>query len=138
MLLDPQPWIEMCINDFCAGKQDFCSTAEQYFRQCNRHNKHIEWRNEGRCPLSCQPSFVYKQCGSACPRTCQQTAFKCENTCIDGCHCPEDRLLHDGKCISQKECPCYSHGKDRGCRSAHSTRAGLIRACKVLMRVLQP
>ena len=112
MLLDPQPWIEMCINDFCAGKDNFCTTAEQYFRQCNRHNKHIEWRNEGRCPLSCQPSFVYKQCGSACPRTCQQTAFKCDNTCIDGCHCPEDQFLHNGKCISQKECPCYSHGKE--------------------------
>ena len=62
--------------------------------------------------LSCQPSFVYKQCGSVCPRTCQQTAFKCDNACIDGCHCPEDQFLHDGKCISQKECPCYSHGKE--------------------------
>lgn len=111
-VVDPEAWINLCLADFCLGEEGFCSTAAEYFREVNRHGVHVQWRNNNRCPMDCPATFVYKQCGSGCQQTCERHAFKCDETCIDGCHCPDGYVLHNNECIKPDNCPCYSHGEE--------------------------
>ena len=110
-ILDVEPWIEMCINDFCAGN-GICETATAYFRECSRLGMPIHWRNANRCPLECSSGKVYRQCGSSCPLTCRQTAYICDEQCVDGCHCEPGKFLQNGTCIEKNECPCFSRGEE--------------------------
>ena len=49
---------------------------------------------------------VYKQCGSACTPTCENTNPICTKQCVSGCHCPQEKPLWDGnKCITKAMCP---------------------------------
>ena len=59
------------------------------------------------CPpvQQCPAGQVYKECGSACPPTCDQTPRVCTDQCIQGCFCSDGLVLHDGKCIPLRQCP---------------------------------
>ncbi|GFR27036.1 von Willebrand factor [Trichonephila clavata] len=111
-LVDPKAYYETCKMDSCgceSGGSCYCSSLTEYFRECIRLGGKIEggWRSEELCPLSCSGGMIYKDCGTSCPETCKGTVYDCEdNRCIDGCHCPEGTVLHNGECIERLNCPC--------------------------------
>ncbi|XP_033114280.1 mucin-2-like, partial [Anneissia japonica] len=123
-----EPYYEACQEDVCncnCSRTDCaCNSYEAYARECARHKVYIDWRTEERCPITCDAGLVSKQCGSSCPRTCSSATYDClDNHCIDGCHCPDDKVLHNNMCIEHSECPCnyqckeYSSGSyiESGC-----------------------
>lgn len=64
--------------------------------------------------ISCTGDMKYNDCGSACPKSCDNllTTSKCSEDCIDGCFCPAD-LYYDKytkKCIPRTQCSCYRDG----------------------------
>ena len=63
------------------------------------------------CPpvQQCPAGQVYKECGSACPATCDQTPRVCTDQCVQGCFCSNGLVLHDGKCIPPSQCPPVQH-----------------------------
>lgn len=57
--------------------------------------------------------MVYSDCGTSCPKTCKNTVYDCEdNHCLDGCHCPDGTVLHNGQCVEKRDCPCMHNGKE--------------------------
>ncbi|XP_070575061.1 mucin-5AC-like [Ptychodera flava] len=116
-IVSPDAYYQACKEDVCGcqgnGGDCQCNSYEAYAKECNRHGVTIQWRNENRCPFACQGGMVYDQCGSSCPKTCKKTAYHCINDqCIDGCHCPQGTVLHEGVCIRQEECPCIHGGRE--------------------------
>ena len=115
-VVDPTPFFEACREDVCFGSEarenkSFCNAMAAYFRECARHGVSVEWRSESRCPASCPAGLVYRNCGSSSPATCEiQNPIVDDKDCIDGCHCPEGKVLHDGQCITASECPCMYGG----------------------------
>ena len=54
----------------------------------------------------CPPGMVYQQCGSLCPRTCQNIdLLDCPSGCASGCFCPNGQVMQDGRCIDSILCP---------------------------------
>ena len=66
---------------------------------------------------SCPGGQVYKDCGSACPRTCPAINYgmdeDCPDTCVSGCQCPDNLYLDIGgdKCVPVEECSCVVNRK---------------------------
>ena len=63
--------------------------------------------------VNCTNGMVYEPCGSACPRTCANqgsSKFRCQDQCVDGCHCPRGTVFQNGRCYKLEECPC-EHNK---------------------------
>merc|ERR1712228_846174 len=62
------------------------------------------------CPEICGANEVWMNCGSACPRTCQNMygppSF-CTDDCVEGCFCQRRYVRNEqtGECVSKKECP---------------------------------
>ena len=49
--------------------------------------------------------MVYQQCGSLCPRTCQNIdLLECLSGCAPGCFCPNGQVMQDGRCIDAILC----------------------------------
>ncbi|KAG8199486.1 hypothetical protein JTE90_009334 [Oedothorax gibbosus] len=119
-LVDPHNYFEACKFDYCGcGFSDnyscSCDSLAEYFRECSRLGGKVEggWRSENLCPLSCPEGMLYSDCGSSCPRTCRGTVYDCEDSrCVDGCHCPEGRVLHEGRCVERASCPCMHNGRE--------------------------
>ncbi|CAI9718657.1 Hypothetical predicted protein [Octopus vulgaris] len=63
----------------------------------------------------CLFGMVYSDCAPPCPRTCASVLGKeisaCNFFCTPGCHCPEDKIYENGKCIDLQDCPCEYEGK---------------------------
>lgn len=58
---------------------------------------------------------IFKECGSACERTCRDLArdVQCSEECIPGCQCPDGQLLNDEKrCVPIVQCPCQYEGRE--------------------------
>ena len=52
--------------------------------------------------------LIYSKCG----RTCANYDKKEEDIiCEAGCFCPNGKLLDNGICIEQEDCPCMESGK---------------------------
>ena len=50
---------------------------------------------------------MYKECGSACPPTCEQPTFDiCAFVCVRGCQCPSGTVLDGDRCILPEDCEC--------------------------------
>ncbi|XP_077861966.1 mucin-2-like [Saccoglossus kowalevskii] len=114
--VNPAPFYAACKEDVCGchgNSSCQCSSYAAYAKECARHGINIVWRYEERCPITCSGGMVYEQCGSACPKTCQKTAYQCEDDhCIDGCHCPNATVKYNNVCIAEDECPCVNSGKE--------------------------
>ena len=49
--------------------------------------------------------MVYQQCGQACPETCDSDENEvCVGGCVEGCFCPNGKVLWNGNCINATEC----------------------------------
>ncbi|XP_050076006.1 chymotrypsin-elastase inhibitor ixodidin-like [Anopheles maculipalpis] len=59
-------------------------------------------------PPVCGENEVYKQCGTACPATCDNmdTVQACTKQCVAGCFCVDGYVLNDkGQCVPKCLCP---------------------------------
>ena len=60
-------------------------------------------------PVGCSGGKAYSECGTACPRTCEnyELDFACVEVCVEGCFCPEGTVeSSDGECIESLKCSC--------------------------------
>lgn len=116
-VVDPTPYFEACREDVCFGTEarenkSYCNAMAAYFRECARHGVNVDWRSENRCPAECPSDMEYRVCGPSSAATCEiQKPIVDDNDCIDGCHCPQGKVLLDGKCITAAECPCTYAGE---------------------------
>ncbi|CAN7937256.1 unnamed protein product, partial [Ixodes hexagonus] len=119
-LVDPKPYSNMCLEDYVSclddqGESCRCSALAEYFRECTRLGGRLEatWRRDDLCPAKCPAGKVYSQCGASCVKTCRDPEATCQSErCVDGCHCPEKTLLHNGLCLRPQQCPCLLHGRE--------------------------
>nr|DBA25392.1 TPA: hypothetical protein GDO54_012926 [Pyxicephalus adspersus] len=112
-----QQFYDWCVYDACGcdsgGDCDcLCTAIATYVEECNQRGIYIRWRSQDLCPMQCDNGLVYEACGPACPLTCrnmeQEPEERCASVaCVEGCFCPRGKVLHDGSCIHQSECPCY-------------------------------
>ncbi|KAL5007191.1 hypothetical protein ScPMuIL_015997 [Solemya velum] len=63
----------------------------------------------------CQDPMLPVEC-LPCQRTCYHVRYPdmtCEEpeSCMAGCVCPEDYVMHDGVCIEEDDCPCIENGE---------------------------
>uniref|UniRef100_H2YMM4 von Willebrand factor n=1 Tax=Ciona savignyi TaxID=51511 RepID=H2YMM4_CIOSA len=119
--VDPIPMVDGCIADVCQcnkeGRQNcHCDAVAQYSRLCMAQTEVVpSWRKPTFCPITCPNDMVYSECASSCPRTCHNLVTpdtECHEHCVDGCTCPEGRLLHDGRCVQEDECSCLHNGRE--------------------------
>ena len=69
--------------------------------------------------MQCTGGQIYKQCLPSEPSTCDLSSNKFfTDFCVEGCDCPGDSVLYNGRCISPQSCPCthnnvtYMSGED--------------------------
>ncbi|KFM75509.1 Papilin, partial [Stegodyphus mimosarum] len=75
------------------------------------------------CPAQanrvCAENQEYKQCGKACPLTCDNYDNPpkiCPAMCVSGCHCLEGFVkAADGRCVKPEECPSKSRNIEKNC-----------------------
>ena len=55
---------------------------------------------------SCPEGMIFQQCGSFCPKTCEEMDNErlCQGICADGCFCPPGQYLRDEKCVDAQFC----------------------------------
>ena len=60
---------------------------------------------------NCPAPFVYDECVSKCPMTCNTMynipSFECMQNCYPGCRCPTGTFLSNNTCVTADECPCH-------------------------------
>ncbi|PIO27467.1 hypothetical protein AB205_0138370 [Aquarana catesbeiana] len=112
-----QQFYDWCVYDACGcdsgGDCDcLCTAIATYVEECNQRGIYIRWRTQDLCPMQCDNSLVYEACGPPCPRTCKNMAQEPEErcasaSCVEGCFCPQGKVLHEGSCVEPPECPCF-------------------------------
>ncbi|XP_069815842.1 SCO-spondin-like [Dendropsophus ebraccatus] len=112
-----QQYYDWCVYDACGCDSGgdcecLCTAIATYVEECNQRGIYIRWRSQDLCPMQCDNGLVYEACGPACPRTCRNLGMDLERhcahlSCVEGCFCPQGKVLHDGGCIDPSECPCY-------------------------------
>ncbi|XP_056407686.1 SCO-spondin-like [Hyla sarda] len=115
-----QQYYEWCVYDACGCDSGgdcecLCTAIATYVEECNQRGIYIRWRSQDLCPMQCDNGLVYEACGPSCPQTCRNLGVNLELhcarlSCVEGCFCPEGKVLHDGGCIDPSECPCYWEG----------------------------
>ncbi|XP_062512708.1 von Willebrand factor-like [Corticium candelabrum] len=85
---------------------------------------------EKACPvlpsLLCLNGKEYRECGTACPQTCQKGPLICTLQCVRGCFCPRALVEHDGQCIKPSKCPRQETSCDQLRNNQTTTCRGLI------------
>ncbi|XP_063003641.1 SCO-spondin-like [Elgaria multicarinata webbii] len=115
-----QQFYEWCVFDACGCDSGgdcecLCTAIATYAEECNQRGVFVRWRSQDLCPMQCDYGLEYDPCGPACPQTCKnfglEPADHCDSvSCVEGCFCPEGKVLHGGRCIDPAECPCYWEG----------------------------
>ncbi|CAI5789335.1 SCO-spondin [Podarcis lilfordi] len=117
-----QQFYEWCIFDACGCDSGgdcecLCTAIATYAEECSQRGVPVRWRSQDLCPMQCDYGLEYDACGPACPPTCKnfglEGAEHCSSealSCVEGCFCPEGKVLHGGHCIDPSECPCYWEG----------------------------
>ncbi|XP_060137056.1 SCO-spondin-like [Zootoca vivipara] len=117
-----QQFYEWCIFDACGCDSGgdcecLCTAIATYAEECSQRGVPVRWRSQDLCPMQCDYGLEYDACGPACPPTCKnfglEGAEHCSSealSCVEGCFCPEGKVLHGGRCIDPSECPCYWEG----------------------------
>ncbi|KAM4677962.1 LOW QUALITY PROTEIN: SCO-spondin-like [Discoglossus pictus] len=112
-----QSYYDWCVYDACGCDSGgdcecLCTSIATYAEECNQRGVYIRWRTQDLCPMQCDNGLIYEACGPACARTCKNLGLEPEEhckslSCMEGCFCPEGKVLHEGSCIDASECPCY-------------------------------
>ncbi|KAL5011079.1 hypothetical protein ScPMuIL_013384, partial [Solemya velum] len=116
-----EPFLSSCIYDMCACGSNpdcLCEILSSYAHECAKAGVRVEWRTPTLCAFGCQENkgFLFDECGPVCPRTCENRhkvlgdiTENCYKPCVASCQCPADKVVHNGACISQDECPDIHH-----------------------------
>ncbi|XP_062838063.1 von Willebrand factor [Anolis carolinensis] len=116
-VVDPEQFINLCEEDMCRCAQDkncHCAVFLEYARTCAQHGVILErWTATSDCRIQCPVGLEYKECTSPCAKTCQSLNVNevCQEKCVDGCSCPEGKLLDGDVCVDSSECSCTHSGK---------------------------
>uniref|UniRef100_UPI00398F30FB von Willebrand factor n=1 Tax=Pristiophorus japonicus TaxID=55135 RepID=UPI00398F30FB len=106
-VVDPQPYLRLCQRKACNGN-DICDSISAYSFRCKLQDICIKWRSNDFCPIQCPNSLVYKPCGINCIRHCESSVNKNATHCLsspaEGCFCPEEKMLLEGKCVTADVC----------------------------------
>ncbi|XP_055930162.1 zonadhesin-like [Argiope bruennichi] len=76
------------------------------------------------CPIVCNENEVFKECGTACPHTCDdlgKPTAVCTLPCVKGCFCKPGYIKNrEGKCILPNFCPvvCGENEEFKECGTA--------------------
>ncbi|XP_039253501.2 uncharacterized protein LOC120330683 isoform X1 [Styela clava] len=127
----PGPYIESCKFDVCSTSIKrtsiyFCVALSAYADECLRKGVILNWRTEDICKEHCSSGNVYKECGPRCVRYCpgviNDSGKICASNerCVSGCHCPDEMVLHEGKCINFEQCPCVDAGTQFANGTSHN------------------
>ncbi|XP_033621844.1 von Willebrand factor [Fukomys damarensis] len=115
-LVDPEPFVALCERSLCPCPQGLacaCPALLEYARTCAQEGLVLYgWTDHSACRPACPAGMEYKECVSPCARTCQSLPVNevCQEQCVDGCSCPEGRLLDEGRCVESAACPCVHAG----------------------------
>ncbi|XP_050572817.1 LOW QUALITY PROTEIN: SCO-spondin-like [Cygnus atratus] len=129
-----QRFYDWCVFDACGCDSGgdcecLCTAIATYAEECGQRGVHIRWRSQDLCPMQCDGGQEYSACGPPCPQTCQNFGLElpehCDTmSCLEGCFCPEGKVLHEGSCIDPAECPCVWEG------IAFPAGAGVQQGCR--------
>ncbi|XP_063689126.1 IgGFc-binding protein-like [Bolinopsis microptera] len=113
--IDVTEYFKGCMYDVCTdptNDDNVCNNAGAYAAACQAAGYPVMgWRSNSFCPLDCEESFVYDDCGRGCYPTCEDPSPEdCKDTCVEGCYCPPGTVLQDGKCIESSDCQCLHEG----------------------------
>ncbi|XP_039268050.2 mucin-5B-like isoform X2 [Styela clava] len=106
-LVDPEKFHKICQFDTKCGKYSYCEAIYGYARICQVEGACIDWRNADFCPFECEEDFVYQACRPGCDYTCAEfnQGVECvDGEVIEGCFCPPDQVLSNGKCEPTTNC----------------------------------
>ncbi|XP_022108237.1 von Willebrand factor-like [Acanthaster planci] len=121
-LSDVKPFIDSCyfilsraLIEKSSFEQGQCDVYAEYSMSCSRIGLHVDWRPKlpnGTCAVSCDHGMVYKECGSACPPTCENfNPEDCGNACVPGCQCTSGTYFDGEMCVTKENCPCFQAGE---------------------------
>ncbi|NXC45571.1 VWF factor, partial [Penelope pileata] len=115
-LVNPEPYIHLCEKDICSCTHGncHCSVFLDYARNCAHKGVILDgWPEESSCKPRCPVGMEYKECVSPCAKTCQSLNINevCYGQCVDGCSCPEGKLLDGEQCIESSDCSCIHSGR---------------------------
>lgn len=74
----------------------------------DRYATHVGQRGPSDPPPQCSDGKVFKSCGTACPRTCDNLGefLICTRNCVIGCFCPSGTVENgDNGCVQPSDCP---------------------------------
>jgi len=112
--LDIRRYFRWCVEDACACPESgrcYCESLMAYAKSCEKENIFINWREHSHCQeeVTCPvKGAVFSVCATACPKTCENMRKfneTCSESCLPGCHCPANLVLHETKCILAEDCP---------------------------------
>lgn len=116
-LVDPEQYIDLCEEDMCTCGQErncHCTVFLEYARNCAQQGVILEgWTSSTACRPRCPAGLEYKECTSPCAKTCQSLHINeaCQEKCVDGCSCPEGKVLDGEHCVDSSDCSCAHAGK---------------------------
>ncbi|KAM4748779.1 von Willebrand factor [Rhinophrynus dorsalis] len=116
-VVDPDPFIAICEDDMCKCAEEMncpCHTFLEYARTCAQQGVIVSsWPSHTTCKPQCPYGMEYNECVSPCVKTCQSLNINevCQEQCIDGCSCPDGKVLDGDRCIEASECSCIHSGK---------------------------
>ncbi|XP_066254573.1 hemocytin [Euwallacea similis] len=123
-VMDPSLFVDWCKKDTCGNFPDLsCAAIEAFARDCAAQGFCINWRNE-HCPTpTCPSGLSYNPCAKKKQETCddlKNTAATLNMrvssvSLIDGCFCPEEKVLLNETCVKPKDCEvCDEEGHHPG------------------------
>ncbi|XP_071503197.1 mucin-5B-like [Diadema antillarum] len=111
--IDPEVYYDACRSDVCncvSGDSCKCQIFAMYASKCAQKGVIISWREHmSGCEMKCEGGLVYSACHSMCATTCNaiSTNMVCDETCVEGCACPEGSLMSPtGACVTRENCGC--------------------------------
>ncbi|XP_053113872.1 von Willebrand factor isoform X2 [Hemicordylus capensis] len=130
-LVDAEQFIGLCEEDMCTCAQDMschCPVFLEYARNCAQQGVILEgWPISSVCSPRCPVGMEYKECTSPCAKTCQSLNINevCQEKCVDGCSCPEGKMLDGDHCVDSSDCSCMNSGK------SHPPGSSIYRDCNL-------
>ncbi|XP_032895484.1 von Willebrand factor isoform X3 [Amblyraja radiata] len=103
----PHPYLSICQKKAC-NSDDLCHSIAAYSFKCKLLGVCVRWRSDSLCPAHCPESFVYDACGVNCNQHCESIGRRNTTDCLgppmEGCFCPEGKLLLGRKCVTEDVC----------------------------------
>lgn len=110
-----------CLWDACGCNHGgdnvcVCASIANFADECNRRKIPTKWRSQNLCPIMCENSSEYRECGPSCPQTCSNIGGRKESyckfgPCVEGCYCRDGYIYDNGKCVAAADCSCSYKGK---------------------------